>query len=84
MRLDRRRPTAVAAKYRCIWSIGRSPTIGRRYAGKYRATGEPIQMGGSRSRGEAAGFDDGQPVHLIGVEFSRATRTLTAFETADA
>ena len=36
----------------------------RRYADKYRATGEPI--------------------HLIGVEFSRATRNLTAFETADA
>ena len=35
----------------------------RRYADKYRATGEPI--------------------HLIGVEFSRATRNLTAFETAD-
>ena len=36
----------------------------RRYADKYRATGEPI--------------------HLIGVEFSRATRNLTAFEVADA
>ena len=36
----------------------------RRYADKYRATGEPI--------------------HLIGVEFSRATRNLTAFETAAA
>ena len=36
----------------------------RRYADKYRATGEPI--------------------HLIGVEFSRASRNLTAFETADA
>ena len=36
----------------------------RRYADKYRASGEPI--------------------HLIGVEFSRATRNLTAFETADA
>ena len=36
----------------------------RRYADKYRATGEPI--------------------HLIGVEFSRTTRNLTAFETADA
>ena len=36
----------------------------RRYADKYRATGEPI--------------------HLIGVEFSRATRNITAFETADA
>ena len=36
----------------------------RRYADKYRATGEPI--------------------HLIGVEFSRTTRNLTAFEVADA
>ena len=36
----------------------------RRYADKYRATGEPI--------------------HLIGVEFSRTTRNLTAFELADA
>ena len=36
----------------------------RRYADKYRATGEPI--------------------HLIGVEFSRASRNITAFETADA
>ena len=36
----------------------------RRYADKYRATGEPI--------------------HLIGVEFSRDTRNLTAFDTADA
>ena len=26
----------------------------------------------------------GQPIHLIGVEFSRATRNITAFETADA
>ena len=36
----------------------------RRYADKYRATGEPID--------------------LIGVEFSRATRNLTAFDVADA
>ena len=26
----------------------------------------------------------GEPIHLVGVEFSRATRNLTAFETADA
>ena len=26
----------------------------------------------------------GEPIHLIGVEFSRATRNLIAFETADA
>ena len=36
----------------------------RRYADKYRATGEPI--------------------HLVGVEFSRDTRNITAFDTADA
>ena len=36
----------------------------RRYADKYRSTGEPI--------------------HLVGVEFSRATCNLTAFEVADA
>ena len=36
----------------------------RRYADKYRATGEPI--------------------HLVGVEFSRDTRNITAFATADA
>ena len=26
----------------------------------------------------------GQPIHLVGVEFSRASRNITAFETADA
>ena len=26
----------------------------------------------------------GEPIHLVGVEFSRATRNITAFETADA
>ena len=26
----------------------------------------------------------GQPIHLVGVEFSRATRNITAFDTADA
>ena len=36
----------------------------RRYADKYRATGEPI--------------------HLVGVEFSRDTRNITAFDTAEA
>ena len=56
----------------------------RRYADKYRATGEPIQMGGNRSRAEAAGLCEGQPIDLSGVEFSRASRNLTAFETGDA
>ena len=26
----------------------------------------------------------GEPIHLVGVEFSRATRNVTAFQTADA
>ncbi|MDE0205377.1 MAG: hypothetical protein OXP66_05040 [Candidatus Tectomicrobia bacterium] len=26
----------------------------------------------------------GAPIHLVGVEFSRASRNITAFETADA
>ena len=26
----------------------------------------------------------GEPIHLVGVEFSRAARNITAFETADA
>ena len=38
-----------------------------------------------RERDYAAKYRDrGEPIHLIGVEFSRTTRTLTAFETADA
>ena len=38
-----------------------------------------------RERGYAAKYlGRDEPIHLIGVEFSRKTRTLTAFETADA
>ena len=38
-----------------------------------------------RERGYAAKYRGGdETIHLIGVEFSRKTRTLTAFETADA
>ena len=38
-----------------------------------------------RERGYAAKYRGrGEPIHLIGVEFSRKTRTLTAFEAADA
>ena len=55
----------------------------RGYAGKYRGRGEPIRMGGNRSRSEAAGLGEGQPIHLIGVEFSRITRNVTAFAVAD-
>ena len=38
-----------------------------------------------RERDYAAKYRDrGEPIHLVGVEFSRATRYITAFETADA
>ena len=37
-----------------------------------------------RERGYAAKYRDGsEPIHLIGVEFSRATRNVTTFEVAD-
>ncbi len=39
--------------------------------------------GASRSRWGAAGLGKGQPIHLIGVEFSREARNVTAFEVAD-
>ena len=45
----------------------------RDYAAKYRGGGGPIPMGGSRPSSEAAGLGEGQPIHLIGVEFSRDT-----------
>ena len=54
----------------------------RDYAAKYRGGGEPVQMGGNRPHSEAAGLGEGQPIHLIGVEFSRDTRNVTAFEVA--
>ena len=54
----------------------------RDYAAKYRGGGGPIPMGGSRPTSEAAGLGEGQPIHLIGVEFSRDTRNVTAFEVA--
>ena len=38
-----------------------------------------------RERDYAAKYrGQGEPIHLVGVEFSRATRNITAFETADA
>ena len=43
----------------------------------------PIQMEGNRSRAAAAGLGERQPIHLTGVEFSRETRNVTAFEVAD-
>ena len=39
-------------------------------------------MGGNRPSSEAAGLGEGQPIHLVGVEFSRDTRNVTAFEVA--
>ena len=54
----------------------------RDYAAKYRGEGQPIPMGVSRPSSEAAGLGEGQPIHLIGVEFSRDTRNVTAFEVA--
>ena len=37
-----------------------------------------------QERGYAAKYRArGEPIHLIGVEFSRATRNLTAFEVAE-
>ena len=47
----------------------------RDYAAKYRGEGQPIPMGVSRPSSEAAGLGEGQPIHLIGVEFSRGTAT---------
>ena len=55
----------------------------RRYADNYRAGSEPIQMGGNRSRSTVTGLGERQPIHLIGVEFSRETRNVTAFEVAN-
>ena len=55
----------------------------RNYAAKYRHQRNPIQMEGNRSRAAAAGLGERQPIHLIGVEFSRETRNVTAFEVAD-
>ena len=37
-----------------------------------------------RERGYAGKYRDrGEPIHLVGVEFSRATRTVSAFQVAD-
>ena len=62
----------------------------RDYAAKYRGRGEPIPLGSTRSGGGPTAPARrppiqmaGQPIHLIGVEFSRETRNVTAFEVAD-
>ena len=47
--------------------------------------GPGVALAQLRERDYAAKYRGrGEPIHLIGVEFSRKTRTVTAFETADA
>ena len=56
----------------------------RDYAAKYRGGGERTPLGSTRSSGGGPTAPAGrQPIHLIGVEFSRETRNVTAFEVAD-
>ena len=63
-------------------------TGGHVYLFEFKVTeqaGEGAALAQLRERGYAAKYRGrGEPIHLIGVEFSRKTRTLTAFETADA
>ncbi len=63
-------------------------TGGRVYLFEFKVTeqaGEGAALAQLRERGYAAKYRGrGEPIHLIGVEFSRTTRTLTAFEAADA
>ena len=63
-------------------------TGGRVYLFEFKVTeqaGEGAALAQLRERDYAAKYRGrGEPIHLIGVEFSRKTRTLTAFETADA
>ncbi len=55
----------------------------RDYAAKYRSRGERTRLGSARSGGGPTAPGGGQRIHLIGVEFSRETRNVTAFEVAD-
>ena len=55
----------------------------RDYAAKYRGGGERTPLGSTRSGGGPTAPGGGQRIHLIGVEFSRETRNVTAFEVAD-
>ena len=55
----------------------------RDYAAKYRHLKEPIPLGSTRSGGGPSAPAGRQRIHLIGVEFSRETRNVTAFEVAD-
>ena len=54
----------------------------RDYAAKYRG-GERAPLGSTRSGGGPTAPGGGQRIHLIGVEFSRETRNVTAFEVAN-
>ena len=54
----------------------------RDYAAKYRG-GERTPLGSARSGGGPTAPGGGQRIHLIGVEFSRETRNVTAFEVAN-
>ena len=54
----------------------------RDYAAKYRGGGEPIPLGSTRSGGGPTAPAGRQQIRLIGVEFSRETRNVTAFEVA--
>ena len=55
----------------------------RDYAAKYRGDGERTPAGSTRSGGRPSAPGGGWRIHLIGVEFSRETRNVTAFEVAD-
>ena len=61
---------------------------GRVYLFEFKVTeqaGSGAALAQLRDRDYAAKYRGrGEPIHLIGVEFSRKTRTVTAFETADA
>ena len=63
-------------------------TGGRVYLFEFKVVeqaGEGAALAQLRERDYAAKYRvRGEPIHLVGVEFSRKTRTLTAFETADA
>ena len=54
----------------------------RDYAAKYRG-GERTPLGSTRSGGGPTAPGGGQRIHLIGVEFSRETRNVAAFEVAN-
>ena len=63
-------------------------TGGRVYLFEFKVTeqaGPGAVLAQLRERGYAAKYRGrGEPIHLVGVELSRKTRTVTAFEAADA